>query len=459
MKRLLPLAFLAGCTTVGPDYERPQVELPKEYPAAASATQVSLAQWWKLYRDPALDALVEATRRSNAELRFAAARVRESEAVLREASAAFFPEVLGGYSATRSRVSTRTSPPPAATAPRERSQHQLIASTSFEVDFWGRLARLDESAAAGLLASRFSLEVVETTLASAAAQTYFALRSLDAQIAVLENSLRARRDSLAIARARREAGLASELDVYQAQGALSDALVQQRESRRQRALVERQLGQLAGRLDIELAPGDLFSLPVPPTPPPGLPSDLLERRPDIRSAEQGMIAANALIGVARAELFPSISLTAALGAQSAELSSLLASGAGIWSLGFGLAAPIFDAGRREARVEQAEAVREQALASYQGSIETAFREVSDALVSVEAAAATEAQLEARLRAARAALELSTLRYESGYSPYLEVLDAQRTANEAELAFVRNRQARLAFSVELMKALGGGWAPD
>ena len=132
MKRLLPLAFLAGCTTVGPDYERPQVELPKEYPAAASVTQVSLAQWWKLYRDPALDALVEATRRSNAELRFAAARVRESEAVLREASAAFFPEVLGGYSATRSRVSTRTSPPPAATAPRERSQHQLIASTSFE---------------------------------------------------------------------------------------------------------------------------------------------------------------------------------------------------------------------------------------------------------------------------------------------------------------------------------------
>jgi multidrug efflux system outer membrane protein len=160
--------------------------------------------------------------------------------------------------------------------------------------------------------------------------------------------------------------------------------------------------------------------------------------------------------VARAALFPTVSLTGALGAQSAELSNLLASGAGIWSLGFGLTLPIFDAGRREARVEQADARREQALANYQRSIETAFREVSDALVNVGESTGTEADLAARLQAARSALELSTLRYESGYSPYLEVLDAQRTANEAELAFVRNRQARLAFSVDLMKALGGGW---
>jgi multidrug efflux system outer membrane protein len=200
----------------------------------------------------------------------------------------------------------------------------------------------------------------------------------------------------------------------------------------------------------------LFALPIPPTPPPGLPSTLLDRRPDIRSAEQSMIAANAQIGIARAALFPTISLTAGLGAQSAELSQLLSSGTGIWSLGFGLAAPIFDAGRRQARVEQAEARREQALAGYQRSIETAFREVSDALVNVEQSAQTEDELKLRVQAARSALELSNIRYESGYSPYLEVLDAQRTANEAELAFVRNRQARLAFSVDLMKALGGGW---
>jgi outer membrane protein, multidrug efflux system len=460
MSRFLLLLLIAGCTTVGPDYRRPAMDLPAQYPAQSSQSDSSIpADWWQLYGDPALDELVASARRSNADIRLAVARVQEAEAVLREAGAARFPEVTGGYSATRSRVSTRTVPPPQAAFPAERSQHQLSASTNFELDFWGRLARTSEAAQANLLALQFSREVVALTLASATAQAYFALRSLDAQLAVLENTIKARRDSLAIAQARAQAGLASELDVHQAQGALSDALVQRREAERQRALIERQLGQLAGRLDLKLLPGDLFALPLPPTPPPGLPSALLERRPDIRSAEQTMVGANALIGVARAALFPTISLTAALGTQSAELSTLLSSGAGIWTLGFGLALPIFDAGRREARVEQAEAVRSQALASYQGSIETAFREVSDALVNVEQTTGTEEELRARLEAARNALELSGIRYESGYSPYLEVLDAQRTANDAELAFVRNRQARLAFSVDLMKALGGGWKPD
>lgn len=454
MKRLLLLALLAGCTTVGPDYERPRIELPADYPAPAASGEAVRPDWWKLYRDPTLDALVEATRSNNADIRLAAARVREAEAVLRQARAALFPEVLGGYAATRNRVSERTSPPPAP--PLERSQHQLIASTSFELDFWGRLARTGEAAQASLAASRLSQDVVALTLSGAAAQAYFALRSLDAQIKVLEDASRVRTDSLNIAGARLAAGLASELDVHQAQGALSDALVQRREAERQRALVERLLAQLAGRLDLRLAPGDLFALPLPPTPPAGLPSALLDRRPDVRSAEQTMIAANALIGAARAALFPTISLTAALGAQSAELSDLLSSGAGMWSLGAGLALPLFDAGRRGARVDQAQAVQEQALAIYVRTIETAFRETADALVSLDQTSRAEADLLERLRAARAALALSDERYRSGYSPYLEVLDAQRTANEAELAFVRHREARLAFSVDLMKALGGGW---
>lgn len=460
MIRLAFLLLLAGCTAVGPDYERPEIALPSTYPAKVAPEAALSAQWWKLYGDSALDELVAAARKSNADIRLAAARVREAEAAFREAGAAFFPEVTGGYSATRNRVSERTLPPPAATAPLTRSQHQLLASTSFELDFWGRFARASEAAQANLLGSSFSYDVVQLTLAGATAQAYFALRSLDAQIAVLDVTIRVRTDSLNIAKARAEAGLAPELDVHQAQGALSEALVQRREAARQRALVERQLGQLAGRLDLKLPrekfASDLFALPIPPTPPPGLPSALLDRRPDIRSAEETLVAANAQIGVARAALFPTVSLTGALGAQSAELSNLLSSGAGIWSIGFGLALPIFDAGRREARVAQAEARREQAVANYQRSIETAFREVSDALVNVEQSAGSEAELQARLQAARNALELSTLRYESGYSPYLEVLDAQRTANEAELAFVRNRQARLAFSVDLMKALGGGW---
>jgi multidrug efflux system outer membrane protein len=459
MRRLLLVVLVAGCTTLGPDYKRPELELPKEFPNAQSVAAAPLAaDWWTLYADDTLNELVAVSRKSNVDLRLAAARVREAEAVLREAGAAFLPEVTGGYSATRSQVSTRAIPALPAGVPAQRTLHSLSASTSFELDFWGRFARANEAAQAALLGSKFSYDVVDLTLSGAVAQAYFALRSLDAQIAVLEITIRVRRDSLAIARARLEAGLASELDVHQAQGALSDALVQRRDAARNRALVERQIAAFSGQLDLKIPAGELFALPIPPTPPPGLPSALLERRPDIRSSEETMVAANAQIGIARAALFPTVALTGSLGAQSAELGQLLSSGAGIWSLGFGLALPIFDAGRREARVEQAQARREQALAGYQRSIETAFREVSDALVNVAQSAETEDELKLRLQAARAGLELSQIRYESGYSPYLEVLDAQRTANEAELAFVRNRQARLAFSGDLMTALGGGGAP-
>jgi outer membrane protein, multidrug efflux system len=448
--------LLAGCAKVGPDYQRPQVALPAEYPvpAAASGAEVA-ADWWTLYRDPALEELVASARKANADLRQATARVQEAEAALREARAALFPELSAGYNFTRSRVSAAGVPaPPAGTV--MRPSHQLLLSTSYEIDFWGRVSRVGEAAQASLLASGFSRDVVEITLAGSTAQAYFALRSLDAQVAVLDSSIKLRQDSLEIARARLQAGLASELDVYQAQGALSDALVQRRDAGRNRALVERQLAQLTGRLDLKLAAGELFALPLPPVPPAGLPSTLLERRPDIRSAEQSLVAANAQIGVARAAMFPTLSLTGSAGVASAELGDLLTSGARIWTLGAGLVAPIFDAGRREARVEQAQARREQAVAGYQRAVESGFREVADALVNVRESAQAEEELRARLEAARKALELSRLRYESGYSPYLEVLDAQRTANDAELAFVRNRQARLAFSVDLMKALGGGW---
>jgi multidrug efflux system outer membrane protein len=212
-------------------------------------------------------------------------------------------------------------------------------------------------------------------------------------------------------------------------------------------------------VDLKLVPGDLCALPMPPVPPAGLPSALLERRPDIRQAEETLVAANAQIGIARAALFPSVSLTAAAGKQSAQFADLISGpGSTIWNLGVALSAPIFDAGRRSARVEQASARREQAVAGYQRTIETGFREVADALVNVQQTGESEAELKVRLDAARNALELSTLRYQSGYSPYLEVLDAQRTQNDAELAFVRNRQSRLAFTVDLMKALGGGWTP-
>jgi multidrug efflux system outer membrane protein len=461
VRRLALLGALAaaGCATVGPDYERPGLPVPAAYPQAEAAPAEPLApEWWTRFGDATLDELVAGARAANSDLRLAAARVQEAEALAREAGAAFYPEVLAGAGGTRSRASRETEPP--ASAPLERTSYQALASTSFEIDFWGRYARTAEAARANLLAARYAHALVDLSLAGAVAQGYFALRALDAQLDVLEQAIRLREESLAIARARLGAGLAGELDVYQAQAALAEARVQRRDTARSRSLAERQLAVLTGRLDLRLAaaaPGaGLFALPVPPAPPAGLPSALLERRPDVRAAEQQLVGANALIGAARAALFPSISLTGAFGGQSAELSDLLSSGARIWSLGFGLTLPIFDGGRRTARVEQAEARRAQALAAYQRALENGFREVADALVSLEQSAASESELRARLDAARSALELSTVRYESGYSAYLEVLDAQRTANDAELALVRNRLARLAFSVDLMKALGGGW---
>jgi multidrug efflux system outer membrane protein len=462
MSRNWALALLLACAacTVGPDYQRPALERPAQYPADTAAGAPAIeADWWKLYGDATLDELVASARERNSDLRLAAARVQEAEGVLREARAAFFPDVGAGYTYTRNRVSTVASPPVPPTFPTTRANHQILASTNFELDFWGRYARASEAAQANLLGSVFSRDTVELTLAGAVAQTYFALRSLDSQIAVLDSSIRARQESLEIAKARLDAGLASELDVYQAQGALSDALVQRRDAVRSRAVVEHQLASLTGRLDLTLPPGEIFKLPIAPVPPAGLPSTLLERRPDIRQAEEALVAANAQIGVARAALFPTFTLTAAFGGQSTELSDLFTTPGRIWTLGAGVAAPLFDAGRRSARVDQAQARREQAAAVYQKAVETGFREVSDALVNVEGAAATETELEVRLQAARNAIELSNERYRAGYSPYLEVLDAQRTANDAELAFVRNRQSRLAFSVDLMKALGGGWTEN
>ena len=456
---LLALAG-AGCTVMGPDYRRPAQQLPERFVDIApidSATPDGGARlpadWWTLYRDPALDALVAGALARNADVRIAIAQLEEAEAVLREASATLSPQVDLAASASRSRVTQLGTLP--TTLPL-RDDRRLALSSAFELDLWGRLRRGAQAAEAQLLASRYARDVVALGLAGATAQAWFALRSLDAQVAVTRESLQVRVESLEVVRARARGGVVSDLDVNQAEAARAEAALQLIELQRQRASVERQLGALAGQPGLRVPAGDLRALPLPPLPPAGLPSALLDRRPDIRQAEAVLQGANARIGVARAAMMPTISLTGSLGGQSADLSDLLRAGARIWSLGFGLALPVFDAGRLQARAEQAEARERQALAGYQKSIESAFREVGDALTNGERSAAAESDLQVRLDAARNSTRLARSRYESGYSGYLELLDAQRTQNDAQLALIRNRQARLSYSVDLMKALGGGW---
>jgi len=464
----IPLAALlsvqlAGCMTVGPDFFRPTIPLPPEYPdypapAPTDAAYTLRADWWTLYGDATLNELVAAAQLNSADIRLAAAQLEEANAVLREADANRLPQIDGNAGVTESRVSSVTSVPVPSTVPIVRTNKRIAASTSFELDFWGKLRRATEAARAGALASRFGRDTVALTLAGTTTQAYFSLRATDAQIAVTRVTLKARDESLEVVRSRASSGLSSDLEVYQAIGARSDAVLQLQDLERQRKVFEHQLGVLTGNLALRVAPGNLELLPVPPVPPAGLPSTLLERRPDVQAAEQNLVAANARIGVAKAAMFPTISLTGVLGGESAAFSNLLTLPARIWSLGFGLSLPLFDGGRLAARTEQAEARQRQSVANYQKSVETAFRETADALSNLSATTASEAEVKVKVDAARNALELARARYNAGYSGYLEVLDAQRTANDAELALVRNRQARLAYSVDLMKALGGGWAP-
>jgi len=454
---LLALA-LGGCTLLGPDYKRPQLNLPGSYPQPAPGPAAPLAvpaHWWRLYGDATLDELVASGLDKNTDIRIAVARIEETEAVLREVGATFFPLVEAGATAGRSRSSTQAGLLPPTAAP-IRNNLQLTASTAFELDFWGRLRRGAEAARAQYTASRYGRDVVALTLTAGIAQTYFAVRSLDAQIGVAGATLQAAEASLDLARRRAQAGIVSELDVNQADANRAQTAAQIKDLRRQRAAALHQLGVLSGVLDRDVQPGDLRELPTPPMPPAGLPSTLLERRPDVREAEAQLVSANALIGVARGAQFPKFSLTGAFGTQSQALSNLFSTGAGIWSFGLGVVAPVIDSGRYAARTQQAEARARQAAAAYEKTAQTAFREVADALSNVRLAAEAERDLRDRVERVQNTLRLATLRYESGYSAYLEVLDAQRTLNDAQLALVRNRQSYLAYTVDLMKALGGGW---
>jgi len=460
----LVMVAASGCA-VGPDYQRPALAMPGAYMHDRSDVEADKAaglaaipaQWWVLYNDATLNQLIADALVRNADAKIAAAQVEEADTVLRQVNASFIPEIDVAALGSRSRVSSELAIP--NPSPLVRDERRVAAATSFELDFWGKLRRGSEAARAQALASAYGREVVTLSLVSTTAQAYFSLRSLDAQVAATQSSLKAREESLEVARSRATAGLASDLDVNQAVGARADLAAQLKELQRQRTMVEHQLALITVNADLNLPAGDIQSLPLPPAPPAGLPSVLLDRRPDIRAAEQNLVSANAQIGVAKAALFPTISLIGFYGGQSGSLTNLLGPGANIWSAAFGLSLPIFDAGRGIARVDQMESRQQQALFAYQRVVAIAFREVADAITNVQMSAITEADLQVRVGAARNSLDLARSRYEAGYSPYLDVLDAQRTANDAELALVKNRQSRLAYSVDFMKALGGGWDPS
>jgi NodT family efflux transporter outer membrane factor (OMF) lipoprotein len=454
-------SFLASCT-LGRDYQRPAIETPATYrfatPDGGTASLADL-QWFELFRDETLTGLVKSALQHNFELRIAAERILQARAAYGITRADRFPSIDVSADATALRTSQRgaTGSAPAG-ADTDVSYIQAGFSLGWELDLWGRLRRLSEAARAQYLATEEARHGVVTTLVADVSQTYLALRALDLELEIARRTRDVATDSLRLTESRRANGVASALDVRQAEQLLFTTTGQIASIEREIAQAENTLSLLLGQVPGDIPRGrTLDALQAPPSVPAGLPSTLLERRPDIRRAEQELVAANARIGAAKAEYFPRISLTGFLGAQSRALSDLLSGPARLATASVGAAAPIFNAGRTRSNVELAQAIHREAVISYQRAIYTAFRDVSDGLAAYSKTNEQRTQQEQLVQALTESARLARQRYEGGLDSYLPVLDAQRNLFQGELELARLRQQELASVVQLYRALGGGWS--
>jgi NodT family efflux transporter outer membrane factor (OMF) lipoprotein len=459
---LLAGPVLASCV-LGPNYKRPAIETPAAYRGATSAQpgpeSITDLKWFELFRDDQLTQLVSTALKQNFDLRIAAERVLQARAAYGITRADQFPQVDASASVNAARASqigaNRGIPSGVDTSV---SYVQAGFSLGWELDVWGRLRRLSESARAHYLASEEARHGVITTLVADVADTYLALRALDHELEIAERTRDVATNSLQLVEVRRTGGVASGLDVRQAEQLLYTATGQIASLERDITQAENALSLLLGQLPGDVARGHPFdAFQVPPSIPAGLPSALLERRPDIRQAEQQLIAANAQIGAAKAEYFPRISLTGFLGVQSRALTDLLTGPAGLASASVGAIAPIFNAGRTRANVQLTEAIQREAVVNYQRVIYTAFRDVSDSLVGYTKTSQQRTEQERLVEALRGAVQLSTERYQTGLESYLPVLDAQRNLFDGALELTRIRQRELSAIVQLYRALGGGWS--
>jgi multidrug efflux system outer membrane protein len=461
---LLLSALLAGCMTVGPDYKRPAIDMPEQWPGATGSVEPVSATWWKAYNDPVLDKLVDDALLQNLDLRAAIARVAEARAALGITRADQFPAVGAEAGASRNRASENSVLAFPGVDP-EYSSYNAGLNVGYEIDFWGKYRRATEAARAELLGSQYNRDAVRLTLVTDVVRGYFALRALDAQVEVTKRTIHSRLASTALQRMRFESGLASELDLRQseAEAAQAQALLPSIES--QLAQQETALAVLVGRSarDIVAKPVDrgaaIEAIVAPPAVPSGLPSELLERRPDLRAAEQALVAANARIGQAKAAYYPSISLTGVLGVESVSLGDLFKTSSRYWTFGASAAQTVFDADRTGSLVAGAQAREQQVVAQYQSSIQRAFKDALDALV-IQRKAREALEAETRRRdALKTALNLAQMRYDNGISSLLDVLISERALLEAELNRVEAQRAQLAATADLFKALGGGWREE
>lgn len=462
---LLVSLVLSGCM-VGPDYRRPDLTMPADW-RTGPAQPSSLADlaWWEVFNDSALQELIRTGVAANRDVQVAVARVFEARAQLGVARAALFPQLNAGASYDYTRPNSKNSlflrslprAPGAEVEAPTGDVYQTQVDLTFELDLWGRLRRATEAARAELFASEDSWRSVLITLVADLARTYFDLLELDRELEIARSTLQTRRASLDLQRQRAERGLSTQLDVQRAAAEVAVAAATLPDVERRIAQTENALNFLVGRNPGPIPRGAVLDgQRVPPEVPAGLPSALLERRPDIRQAEQTMIAANARIGEAKAAYFPRISITGLFGLESVSMSSLFKGASRVWDIGPTMTVPIFTAGRISGTVKASEARQQQALAQYRRTIEQAFREVADALVFHQKMREIRAEQEARVAATRQALYLANLRYDRGLSTYLDVLDQERQLFRAELDLASSTRDQLTAVVQVYKALGGGW---
>jgi multidrug efflux system outer membrane protein len=461
---LLAAACLTSCT-VGPNYHRPAVQVPQTFRAPdplppSQAASFADLKWWEVFKDADLQELVKTALAQNYDLRDAVARVEAARANLGITRSNQFPQVGVGGDVQLTRLSREGATPlPAAFLPVQNRNwgEATLQLLSFEIDLWGRLRRATEAARANLLSADEYRKAVVTTLVSDVATQYFTLRELDYELEISTRTLETRRSSLLLTRDRQQGGIATLLDLRQAEQLVDTSAETIPAFQQQIEQTENQISLLLGKNPGEVVRRGQFNEQMfPPEVPAGLPSALLERRPDIREAEDNLIAANANIGVAKAAYFPRLSVSGFLGGQSTELANLFSASRRVWNFAPQVAQPIFTAGALKSGVRLSEAQRDSMLVQYQKTIQTAFTEVSNALIAHQRVRESRVQQEALVGALQDRKRLAYARYYGGVDTQLNALDADRDLLQAELDLRQIKLNELLSVVQLYKALGGGW---
>jgi multidrug efflux system outer membrane protein len=457
LSAILLSTMLVGCM-VGPNYHRPPVQTPSSYRDLADNPQLQAQTasyadlpWWQVFQDPKLQELVRMALKQNYDLQLATERINSARAELAVTRSSLFPQVSGNANFNGGKENLQQS---------RYNFLTLTADAAFQLDFFGRLRRANEAARAQLLATEDARQVVALTLVSDVANDYFTLLQLDLQLTITRETVKTQTDSVKLTQLRLDHGVATKLDVLQAQEVLDTANAAIPDLERQIAQEEDAISILLGNYPQDIARGiPLVEQTLPPEVPAGVPSSIIERRPDIREAEQILVAANADIGVARAQFFPQISLTGGGGGsfgRDSAFPSLYTTQLGIWSYGAQVSQPIFTGGALKGNLHLAESQQQQALIGYREAIQHAFGEVSDALIGYEKLHQVRTRQQDSVADLQETVRISTLRYKGGTTTYLEVLDGQRSLYGAELTLAAARGDEYRSLVQLYKALGGGW---